>query len=639
MPKPDQKKSYHGNAGNRPHPQGLSNGVAFPYRFVPRQDIEKKAPVQFHDQLLENHYDIAFEVVWSALTPIAANPCSDSSVADCSPANNDGDYAGYNKRFLMIDNRLCLSPFTIKSAIANGFANIAGGCYRVITKEEGHKNIEKGNYPYGGGYKRYRAAMDQSKAGILTAITVNSDRSRDVTVQPVIEYYYDDPNPPGGAQFQQGKTYRVNSFTDRSKHKHFIRDFNGSEEVMYHGPYTFGMNLSLQPGQHGKKHHHRFYKTEGGPIQGRIPAENFIPLDQLKEIVYTGKFKKMDGRDPRQCEGEPWYDDLSALQAGDFIFYEVFDGRVAHIGKNFQFKPLFFHEDAVPDRLRLCTSMNRLCPRCALFGMTDTATDGSDAVGLKGRFKASVLANAVVLTEHEENCQIPYQKKPKDPVEMIDIPMKVWKDAGGRVIARQMLMPIMGPPKPNKRDVGGYFDKKTGQIKGAKEYIHASRQSKTLEDFKGYLSTSIDRGQQGDEHSTHRLRNYAQVCDSGLEFEGSLGAENCSVEEIAALLSLLEGTRLQHGFKIGLGKAFGLGSMQSRIKTVWVRNRQTWQWEKIDGADPGVLENHIKGVQEAVNNINKIANTITDMASKQPFYPNPTVNRRYWQTAQQSGLK
>ncbi|HON86549.1 MAG TPA: RNA-binding protein, partial [Syntrophorhabdaceae bacterium] len=102
----------------------------FPYAFFNRPP-RKKPIVAFHDRLLDKHYDIAFEITWETLTPTALNPCIDEEAPSCYPKINKDDYSGYNRRWLTIDNHLAISPFTVKSAIANGFANIMGGCYRV----------------------------------------------------------------------------------------------------------------------------------------------------------------------------------------------------------------------------------------------------------------------------------------------------------------------------------------------------------------------------------------------------------------------------------------------------------------------------------------------------------------------------
>ncbi|HRR48340.1 MAG TPA: hypothetical protein P5196_12210, partial [Syntrophales bacterium] len=81
---------------------------------------------------------------------------------------------------------------------------------------------------------------------------------------------------------------------------------------------------------------------------------------------------------------------------------------------------------------------------------------------------------------------------------------------------------------------------------------------------------------------SHELRNYAQVCREGLEFYGTVGAENCSIEEIAALLIVLDSRFDQHGFKIGLGKPLGLGSVSSRIRRIWVRKPGDYNWDPFD---------------------------------------------------------
>ncbi|HDH05636.1 MAG TPA: hypothetical protein ENH01_07980 [Nitrospirae bacterium] len=171
--------------------RGVYNGNAvFPYDFAERETVRKK-PEQFHDRLLPDKCDIAFEIEWKALTPLALNPCIDyAAEPSCPKKDKDTDYAGYNRRWLMIGNRPAISPFTVKSAIANAYANLMGACYRVNTKKEKHRNYESGQYPYPGRYKRYRVAMDwSSKPGIILEIREQDDGSRYVKIQPVKEFY------------------------------------------------------------------------------------------------------------------------------------------------------------------------------------------------------------------------------------------------------------------------------------------------------------------------------------------------------------------------------------------------------------------------------------------------------------------
>ncbi|MBF0538436.1 MAG: hypothetical protein HQL03_09325 [Nitrospirae bacterium] len=146
-----------------------------PYSFVKRPKYNKSKPAECHDRLSSGRYDVAFDITWTTLTPTAVNPCVNDGVDECCPMPEDSqtrEFAGYNKRWLMLDNCLAISPFTVKSAIANGFANLLGGCYRVVKKKVAHKEkLGEGQYPYTGAYKRYRVAMGKAKSGIIKAIT------------------------------------------------------------------------------------------------------------------------------------------------------------------------------------------------------------------------------------------------------------------------------------------------------------------------------------------------------------------------------------------------------------------------------------------------------------------------------------
>src|SRR3990172_1227827 len=246
-----------------------------PYYFCKRE-CTKAVPEQLHNCLKAGHYDIAFEITWKTLTPTAANPCKDNAVPENCPENQHSEYAGYNNRWLTIDNRLAISPFTVKSAIANGFANLMGGCYRVVDRTEAHETLKEGKYPYTGKYKRYRVALNKSKPGILKSIDMETGK---VVIQPVIEFLYDKNNPPN--------TIRK-----------FVKKLNREVTYTYFGKYRFGMNAQ----EEGKKH--RYYSNKGKEIKGVIDPKNFCPLADLKRIVYMGCYKKEENC-PRQ-----WYDDL-----------------------------------------------------------------------------------------------------------------------------------------------------------------------------------------------------------------------------------------------------------------------------------------------------------------------------------------
>lgn len=628
-----QKKQYSsGPKGKSPAPQHSGKGGEFPYRFCKRKTV-KDAISAFHHKLNGDRYDIAFEIAWTALTPAALNPCTDITEKATMPENNDSEFTAYNKRWLMPDNHLLISPFTVKSAIANGFANVMGGCYRVIGKEEGHPSeVKEGQYYYKGGYKRYRVSMDNSKPGIIKEIT-EKNGNRHVVIQPVTEYYYDQKNPPSGITLTQGAKYSASTFQNR--HKNFIqgeslRPASASDKnaLTYYGKYRFGMNLGLKAPDLRKRHYHRFFEEKGKVLSATIPALNFKSPDKLKGIIYMGDFRHVSQPDPRPEHGI-WYEDLRNLKAGEWVYYHMLNGKITNIGQNYQFKAMFLHEDAVPEDQKLCGSKGSkkdcLCPRCRMFGMT-----GDDSAAFKGRFKASALRNASCLKEGKDKMFSVPDDKIKEKVML-----KTWVDSkSGELRAYQALMPIAGPPKPNKRDVNGYFDKK-GEIKGAKVYKH------------GKLDSARNIGNVNDKDSkdyTHRLRNYAMVCEPELVFNGTVGAENASPEEIAALILLLDSKEKNHGFKLGLGKAFGMGSFSSAITKVWIRDAEGYEWKTAD--DWKELEQFFPVLKE-IHTLKKIEDFKINSMKKEKMenpelhYPDPVANnnpdrRKYWSFLQDS---
>jgi hypothetical protein len=563
------------------------------------------------------------------------------------PENSEGNFSAYNRRWMTIGNRLAVSPFTVKSAIASGFANLLGGCYRVIDKKEGHPGggVPEGQYHYKGGYKRYRVSMNnRSRPGIIRKIETKPDGSRAVEIEPVIEYYLDKE----AKGLAKGAAYFASTFENR--HKRFIGSFRpakgqknkGEKELVYYGPYRFGMDLTLQAPNLRKQHRHRFYEESGQRLTGEIPAVNFESPAILKNKVYMGAFKPLDKADPRKhLKNEFWYEDLNDLGVDDWVYYHsFFDPRqgkevVANIGKNFQFKALFYHPDAVPPDHRPCSRLDMLCPRCRMFGMVETekARDRR-AVGMRGRFKSSTLCDAEALTESTP--------KPYSPPEAQgNVQLRQWATPSGATAAYQALLPISGPPKPNKRDDGGgYFDDRTGEIRGAKVYRHAGL-------------TSAENIQQVDSNPpadyTHRLRNYAMVCERGRRFVGTVGAENCDPREVAAFLLLMDSGLSGHGFKIGLGKAFGMGSVKSRIRSVWVRKSGEYdRWEKIENIEKMAKKDFIErldkviiGVSKevdalrAIDDFNRRMNRFDGMENTKLGYPKPQKNenpgqRKYW---------
>lgn len=623
-----QKDRKRWNPGKSQGHQGAKPTGEFPYGFHERKTPRTKTTA-LHHFLQEGRFDISFEISWNNRTPAALNPCTEPGVPGNMPdlpENRKKNYfAGYNKRWLMSENRLVISPFTVKSSIAGGFANLMGGCYRVITKEEGHPDtITKGNYYYNGGYKRYRVAMNNSKPGIVKSIQKQENGDREIEIQPVTEYYCDDPL--NKVTLTSGNLYRAETYED--KHKHFIQgntlreikadqpdqpDQPGSH-LIYFGPYRFGMNNGLKSPDLRKRHYHRFYRKKGETEKALIPAVNFRTDSELKKIVYMGDFRPVFRPDPRTGV-KIWYQDLTSLNVGDWVYFQKFDNTIPAIGKNFQFKALFSHEDAVPEDTRLCKDKNRLCPRCRLFGMVEmNQSKSGDTAAFKGRFKASALVDAFPLTPSTE---ISYSV----PGNQETVSLKTWKESeSGNPAAQQTLLPVSGPPKPNKRDVDGYFNKNTGNIKGAKIYKHAGLKS----------ALNINNVDKNTDLDSHKIRNYAMVCEKNRTFKGIVGAENCSSEEIAALFMLLDSSVLNYGYKLGLGKAFGMGTFTSAITKVWIRSSQTYQWEAYD--NPDEIRMRFKKEIELLKSIETLKlNHMANMETRNLDYPNAGI--AYWRKA------
>lgn len=580
-------------------------GGSFAYGFV-RREPGKAAPEAFHHRQEAGRLDVAFDIAWTTETPTALQPCEDVSVPP-SAVGREGENIGYNKRWLMIDGKPAISPFTVKGAMANGVANLLGGCYRVPDREEGHNDaLDPSTYPYTGTWKRYRVSMNgKSLPGIIRELDATTGY---VKVQPAVEYYLDTAEIPEwlkpGMHCQAAWTHPVNKIGKPDHNKRIITagtieqhtpgtpPKNGKTALVYYDRYCFGMDLTLKPGEYRKRHHHRFYESKGGqPVDGTVDELSFASLEALKKKVYVGNFSKNDrglmakNADPREhLLGKPWYENLRDLQPGDWCYFATFndeDGnrKIAAIGKNFQFKALFSHQKALPSGNVTCTDPRNLCPRCALFGLADKSEgNGKEAVGYAGRFRAATLVADLSLTEGKQDDAIPA----KETLRPQAVKMTTWS-SGDREIIKQFALPIMGPPKPSKRDVNGYFDEKTGAVKGAKRYHHADINfDKSLPDLIKNTDhiTTTDEGMP----YAHQMRPVAAVCREGITFSGTVGAENCSAEEIAALLALLDRRAADHAFKLGLGKNIGLGSVSSRISRVWVR-RPGGGWQQAEVPD------------------------------------------------------
>jgi len=747
--------------------QNSSHGLTkvSPYNFCKRADkrlnnAKLQEPLkQYHDKLNDYCYDIAFEIQWKTLTSTAANPCQADVRENAIESIKDG-YKGYNKRWLMFEcedgkKQLAISPFTVKSAIANGFANLMGGCYRVNTKLDSHAACDQGQYPYGGKYKRYRVSMNKSFPGILVEDPIMEGDHYNVRLYRVTEYYCDSKV----LTYQPRPREEVAARVRAEGRKNFVDAVakKGTpgypSTVIYHGQYYFGMENTLEGGQLGKWHYHRFYvyKDIDGmekPVAkaARIPAYHFGSQDDMKRKVYMGSFMRLpqdripkdmfedvilpslssaeqselrtlytdrgdhyrvkqnykeDDRagifelfkkanynyDPRERHEFPdenyWYEDLRNLKKGQWIYYEEFNNVITNIGKNFLFKALFLHEETVPSNNRECRKLNALCPRCSMFGMSEKEDQGGSAeqedkmvAGFRGRFKASALLCDEKLFEtpsmirNEEYprqmkanpdatpCSVPITENNR-VVRTENVPIACWKDGNQQLRSWQALLPIQGPPKNNKRDVQGkdgedwfecYYDRVTGQINGAKQCIHGSVNISDLVN---------DANGKGDDYA-HKLRNFIQACEAEMTFSGTVGAENCNLDEIAAFIMLLETGFSGHGFKIGQGKAFAMGSIASSVKRVWLRNKtkEGWgNWDKIQRNEGmnfdeflSQLETRMLGQDKSQDTLTKRINAFKSLQTKLNrienmdgrelhYLSDPRSLREYWKKFYRNMLK
>lgn len=264
-----------------------------------------------------------------------------------------------------------------------------------------------------------------------------------------------------------------------------------------------------------------------------------------------------------------------------------------------------------------------------------------EAGGMKGRFKASALVNSIMLEKRNKMTQIPVEDQEQQTVKYQAVKISEWHDVHtGDVIATQVLLSILGAPKPNKRDVNGYYNKDNGMIKGAKTYLHGNW---TLNRFTNFISKKINA--KGEDYS-HKLRNYSVVCREGLKFKGTLGAENCSVEEIAALMLVLDRRVSNHGFKIGMGKSLGLGSMISEIRKIWFRSSNNMEWKSVEVSDnndiPELSSELPEAIRKAFNELKETRhllqklNDINESAHSSLEYPPP--GHKYWREASNRGL-
>lgn len=698
--KPSKRKPQGGNPkrANQPPVQtnsGSEENPAFPYRFAARNP-GKMAEPPFHDKLDRKRYDVAFEVEWVTKTPVVANPCTDPNEKNksCPNTNTEKDeYTGYDKRWFRVGGKLAISPFTVKSAIANGFANLLGGCIRVPAKEDPHADQGEGKYPYNGAYKRYRVDMGgKSKPGIIKNIR-DVDGGKEFEIEMVKkEFFYDKeslpfpiasktvvdalieprPNKKNKDKPDKNKPWNIVDLKMKGDKKKILPKPTGwqkTEELRYHGLYSWGMDpyAGGAKSKFGKTKpwRHRFY-TRPDPVEtikGTIPAWQFEDKPDLEKKMFMGRDQINDPPDPKHR----WFQKIDDLKKYDWVYYEEFNGQVTHIGKSFLFKAPFYHPDTVPSDQSKCNDiMEKLCPRCAMFGMTDEKKrDKRPSVGYRGRFKASALVcheNLKEVNGAEEKVPV----KSGNTYRNQDIAVKAWSTESNEkdIKCRQFLLPIQGQPKPNKRDTDGYFDSKTGLVKGIKTYRHSLQDVGNLTDLEKFIKKTDSRRTLADSQPqlfvpnprelqrlsdldySHNLRSWAEVCDAGMTFKGTLGAENCSDEEIAAILLLLDVDQAGHGFKIGTGKALGLGSVESHIKKIWIRKPEKYdEWIPKEIANPQslikTLQEQLPKVKAALETLKKIGDlerriNLLDKNKLPLAYPPPGI--LYWRHARNTGL-
>ncbi|MCX8069301.1 MAG: hypothetical protein N2738_02230, partial [Thermodesulfovibrionales bacterium] len=280
---------------------------------------------------------------------------------------------------------------------------------------------------------------------------------------------------------------------------------------------------------------------------------------------------------------------------------------------------------AIPEGYHACDNPKSLCPRCSLFGMTGSGS-GDEHGGYKGRFKASTLIGQINLHTDKETVQIPIDTT--DKKEKVVIIKHL--DGKNNLICKQYLLPIQGQPKPNKRDVSGYFDKNTGHIKGAKYYRHAKCDINELVNE----TNAMKKMPGSDLEYTHKLRNFAQVLTARETFTGTVGAENCTLDEISALITILDSHIAKYGFKIGIGKSFGMGSMMSVIKKIWIRGKD-YEWKCYESLEV-FLQAH-QEIKTNIENFKKVIETIQMLESQDDKFTTPNVKLQYPMPVQEVG--
>lgn len=248
----------------------------------------------------------------------------------------------------------------------------------------------------------------------------------------------------------------------------------------------------------------------------------------------------------------------------------------------------------------------------------------------------------------------------------VQAPIKAWGYGKDKIKCRQFLLPIQGQPKPNKPDEDAYFDPISGFVKGIKTYRHGKIANlKDLEKFidktdsKRSLADQLPKVFEKEKERLaelpygHNMRSWSEVCDSEMTFKGTLGAENCSEEEIAAIVLLLEAGIAGHRFKIGTGKALELGSVESHIKKIWLRDTAKYgnpekdnkSWIPIGNISPQALPEalqdklpKVKAELDRLQKVSEFERRINQLDKNNLLLAYPPPGLRHWDYAKDTGL-
>lgn len=242
--------------------------------------------------------------------------------------------------------------------------------------------------------------------------------------------------------------------------------------------------------------------------------------DSNSYVAYTGEYKKfMEGKKEQYF---PVYYKKKFVKGKDLIHISP-----AAITK---WKYANRVEDLLGDMLP-CRMNDSLCPACSLFGLVDSE---SAEKGIASRLR---FADAVLEKENKEG---------KIYCERIDL----------QELAEPHLSNIqMYLKQPAGRKEWNYDDET--EINGRKFYWHHA--DWCLENIKA-------------EKNTKRNLTVRPVAD-GVTFTGELYFDHITQTELKQMLYLFDISRnKKSGYKIGMGKPLGLGSIEMRIRSVKLRS-------------------------------------------------------------------